>query len=173
MRKNIGKGNLVVVPAETNVVRHALVGADALGLEGYEISIDEQFLCKLALFPFFQIANKAFPNARFVGFESAQIVGRLAWFEAENLDLCTRIFLKMKPCLNHPCVVVDEQVVVFQVVGQVVEMTFVYLVVVPDEQFAVIALLERIFCYAIVGEWVVVVGNVNVFWRFHNSRLKP
>ena len=80
------------------------------------------------------------------------------WFEAEYLDERARWFAEEESSVDDFGVVEEQHSAMREQLGQVEEPRFGYLSLLVDEQFGLVALVEREFCYAVVGERVVVVG---------------
>lgn len=93
-------------------------------------------------------------------------------FEAEYLDEGTGFFLEMEARLNDLCVVVDEKVAGGEEVGQVVEMVLVDVAVAVVQQLGMVARGDRVAGYAVVGQVVVEVGDVDILYvKIHCRRM--
>ena len=117
MLQNIGKGDVIVVPTETYVVCHAGIGCYSFGLKLHKFAFYQQRLDQHTIFPFFQVAYKAFPNTRFRFLKNLQIVVWRLRLQTKNLDLRSRLFVKMQARLNDACIVVNEQIARLQTIG--------------------------------------------------------
>ena len=149
----LGEGERAVVPGEAYGVRVA-DGVETLGAEGSDL--------QGALFPLLEVTNHTAPCATVGSAEREGIVARLERLKAEDLDACSGGFMEDESRLDDACIVIDEQCFGEEVASYVIEAVFGRLpaVVIPDEQFAMVALRQRVLGYAEVGEWVVIVVDV-------------
>ena len=150
-------------------VAHIFPVVEPLGRERELVTFHVQLLRQHSAFPAFEVADHAEPLALSRGCKVHLVFNGFERFHTEHLDGGSCLFLEAQASLNHLRVVEHHQSTLGQVVGQGSEGVFLHLAVVVDKQLAGIAFGKRIFGDTTVGQVVVVVGNMDVFWIFHCS----
>ena len=75
-----------------------------------------------ALFPLFEVAHDATPLRRLVLRKGALIVGRVVWFEAEDLDACARVLVHNHTRAHYARIVKYEHRTLRQILSYVAKM---------------------------------------------------
>ena len=126
-----------------------------------------------SLLPFLAVAYKTVPLAFAAAGKVLLILGRQGWLQEEYLDKCTRLtgirggfLMEMESCADDFRIVEHHEGSLGKVVGNVAENVLGNVAVAVYQQFAAVTLRQRIFCNPVVGQMVVVVPNMYVFW-FH------
>ena len=152
----LGKGE-TAIPGEV----HYPGIADGLATGGREddlLVIDAEGAGQDAVFPLFVVADETGPGAPFPLLEGLRH-GHLVGLKAEDLDGGACRFAEKEPRMDDLGVIKDEQCVRRQKVGNVAEQAFGYDALAIDEEFGLVAPVKRELGYAVVGQWIVVVGN--------------
>ena len=128
------------------------------GRESDLLAIDVEGAGQDTVLPFLVVADETGPGAPFSLLEGLRH-GHLVWFKAKDLDGGACRFAEKEPRMDDLGVVKDEQRVRRQEVGNVAEQAFGYDALAIDEEFGLVAPVKRELGYAVVGQWIVVVGN--------------
>ena len=118
--------------------------------------VDQQ----LALLPLFRVADNAAPLALAPHRKGTFVVGGRVGFEAENLDTGTRRFVHHDTGADHLGVVEDQHRPLGQHLANAIESALGDVARTIDQQFRLLALVERELCDSLVGQVVGVVVNI-------------
>ena len=166
--EHLGKGHLVVVPAEHHFVSRAAHSLSLGSQRQFAFAHRDAFF-QFTLFPLFQVTDEASPRHAARGCKILLIVERRVRFEAEHLNQRTGRFIKVQTRLNHLGIVEHHEFTLFQVVRQVIEHVLFNFAFAVNQQFRFIAVCFRVFSDAFIGQRVVIVRNMNVFRVLHDS----
>ena len=156
------KGDIVSVPSECNEECIA-TAFTTRGAERNLLAIDSDNLLEVAAFPALGVAHKAQPSAGVGGLENLGIVDGRNRFEAEHLDGGTAAgFAKTQAGINHLSVVVDEHAVLGQQSRHVAELMRGDVATGIKQQFAAVAVGQRMLGNAFVGQRIVEILNAYV-----------
>lgn len=116
-----------------------------------------------AVVPLLLVADEAEPLAAGALLEIVLIVARLVRLETEDLDEGSGVLAETEARLDDLGVVIDEQGVGGQEVGDVAEGVLADSSAAIDEELGLVALLHGITGYALGGQLVGVVADMDVF----------
>lgn len=126
-----------------------------------------------SLLPFLAVAYQAVPLAFATAGKVLLILGRQGGFQEEYLDKCTRLtgirggfLMEMESCADDFRIVEHHEGSLGKVVGNVAENVLGNIAVAVHQQFAAVTLRQGIFGNPVVGQMVVVILYMYVFW-FH------
>ena len=123
-----------------------------------------------AFLPLLQITHQTEPLTAVPRLEHLLVVGRQVRLQQEDLDECAVLrhtLPEVHTGLNHPCIVKYHQGSLRQVAAQVTEHVLTHLAPFVDQQLRLVALRQRIFRYALVGQLIVIVADCNLSCIHH------
>lgn len=160
--QKVGESHVRIVPGELHLKRCSPVGGFAQGMDLHRAPLDVEVAPERPLFPFRGVADQTVPAATAVAGEVERVVRRGGGFEAEYFYLRPGLFPEVQACLDDFRVVEDHQRPLRQVLRQGVEHGVADVAVVVDQQLALVAVLQRVFRDASVGESVIIVFDADM-----------
>ena len=153
--ENRSKSDFSVIPSE-NYLEGIATAFATQGAQSNRRAIDIYSERQFTRFPSLAVAHKAKPSARLCGLEYLSIVARQHRLEAKNLDnsAATR-FAEAQTGVDDASIVVDKHAALGQKSRHIGKTVFTYFTVAIKQEFALFALLERVFCYPFVGQRIV------------------
>ena len=119
-----------------------------------------------SLLPFLAVADQACPGAFCFAGKVLLIILRRLRFQAEHLDDASRRLPEVQAGLYHLRIVEYNHRTSRNLVRQVAEV-MLFNRTLPHQQFALVALRERIFCYSFLGKIIVVILDLEITWIHH------
>ena len=164
--EKFGKSN-AAVPCETYRIyragsTHALNGESNLATADYDT------LRQKATLPTVGVSYKALPHTALSLLKDKSIVTRCLRLQAKNLYLSTRRLAETQPRLYNLCVVENHQAARRNILWQIAKDILADITFIINKQFGAVALLQRIFCYSLVGKRVIVLRNFYIFYTFNH-----
>ena len=120
---------------------------------------------KRTVVPLLLVADKAEPLAAGALLKIVLIVAGKVGLKAEDLDEGAGGLAEAEPRLDDLGVVVNEQCSGGQEVGYLAEGVLADEALAIDKELRLVALRHGIACYALGGQLIGIVGNMDVLWR--------
>ena len=121
-----------------------------------------QCAAKAAFFPLFAVAYEAHPFASAHCLKHLFVIARSVRFQTEHFNQCSRFLVKLQAGADDFRIVENEQFAFVEIMRQIVKTVIYYFAVAIYKKFWRISFLYRIFGYALVGQRIVVILNLNV-----------